>query len=159
MVVRMTEDTGSIDTVAVLGSGRIEDRHLMVDVLQTVESEWDPTTYVHGGGDGVESLVQRVIGDNPFPPNKPVVSHPIPEWVGEMVGDGAGIMRDEYVLDGADAVVFVVDPDTIPTQRVKMAEVNGLLVRQIECTGSGDDWTIESDRTYDERDQAQLGDF
>jgi hypothetical protein len=155
----MTE-TDSIDRVVVAGSRSIEDRDLVRDVIESVDDEWDPTTYLHGGADGVDTLVDRIVNNNPFSPSKSVETHPIPEWVWEKVGRKAGPMRNEYMVENADALVALWDGESSGTKNaVKLAEGNNLLVRRIVCNGCGDDWSIGTDQTYDERDQAQLGDF
>jgi hypothetical protein len=112
------------------------------------------------GASGVDSPVDRIIVGRPFPPNKPVDSHSIPEWVWEQVGKQAGPMRNEYMMENADGAVVIWDGEWSGTKNaMKLAEGNNLLVRRVVCSGSGDDWSVESDHTYDERDQAQLGNF
>lgn len=156
----MTEDTNVIDRVVVAGSRSIEDKDLVSEILRSVDKEWDPNTYVHGGASGVDSLVDRIIVSSPFPPNKPVESHPIPGWVWEQVGKKAGPMRNEYMMDRADGAVVIWDGESSGTKNaMKLAEGNKLVVRRVVCSGDGDDWMVESDQVYDERDQAQLGDF
>lgn len=139
--------------VLVCGSREINDKSVVFQALKN--APWNPDVLIHGDAVGVDRIADRYGRIT----NIRRDVHSIPEWVWQKIGPRAGPMRNEYMIDLADAVIAVWDGDSDGTRdAIKKAESEGLPIYKVICEGHSDEWSIISE-TLIEGDQMCLEDF
>jgi len=142
-------------SVLVTGSRSIEETKKVLDLLR--DSPFKPDTVIHGEG----STVDEMGGVWAVESNADIDTHPIPEWVWEMMGKRAGPMRNDYMVSKADACVAIWDGESNGTfNTFSQAEAEGLPVHKVEVEvhEEGEILEIVSKKTV-EGDQRSLSDY
>ena len=141
--------------VLVCGSRDIDDRNVIYSAIR--ESPFEIDMIVSGDASGVDSIAAEYAT---FTPDIRVESHPIPEWVWAQIGSKAGPLRNEYMVEQADAVVAVWDGQSSGTKdAMAQAEAAGLPVYKVLCEETGElGWVVEDERLIED-DQADLHEF
>lgn len=117
----------------VSGSRAIQDDEFVASMLDSVD--WDFDTIMHGDADGVDTSATRWAVKKGID----VETHEIPEWVWSKVGTKAGPMRNDYMVEQANAVVVIWDGESSGTKDVlKKADAEGVPLRKVVVDVDGD---------------------
>jgi hypothetical protein len=139
--------------VLVSGSRDIDDNAVVYDAI--INSPWEPSVLIHGDASGVDKIADRYARLHKIDTDV----HPVPEWVWEKVGRKAGPMRNDYMVQQADALVAVWDGESSGTKdAMQQAESEGLPVYKVVCSETENGWEIERENLIED-DQMCLEDF
>lgn len=142
--------------VLVAGSRSIDTLTVVRPVLDDLR--WgEPSRIIHGEAKGVDNCARIWAEQN----DVFQTTHPVPDWAWEKIGRKAGPLRNEYMVEQADAVVAIWDGESEGTLDViKKADARGLPLRKVVCDHEGNEvhWNIVSDQYVDD-DQANLSEF
>lgn len=86
--------------LAVVGSRSFSDRSMMRAAVESA----DPTVIVSGGADGADTLAREIASELEIP-----VDEFLPDW--DAHGSDAGFLRNQQIVDHADAMVAFFGPD------------------------------------------------
>lgn len=141
--------------VLVTGSRSIDDKQFVLSEM--TDCPFDPDVIIHGDGSNVDRIA-------PLWATKcgaEVETHPVPDWAWEQVGRKAGPLRNQHMVNNAEAVVAIWDGSSPGTKdTIHKAEARGLPLHKT-VVDVDDDGNVHNVvlRQTGESDQQILHDF
>ena len=112
--------------LAVVGSRSFNDYDLLKDKLDKLNSRKKIRMIVSGGAAGADRLAERWANENDIE-----AEVFFPDW--EKYGKRAGFLRNEQIIDSADAVIAFWDGQSRGTQHsINLAKTKGISVHVIK---------------------------